>query len=241
VPRVVRHAAAIIADSSATRTDIIARLKVDPSRIHVIPLGVSAHFSARDTGEARRRIGEALSIDAPYILALGTLEPRKNLTTVLNAYARLGSDAPILVLAGARGWKDSPVFEQVKRAGLSARVVFSGFVSDGLLPDLYAGARAFVYPSLYEGFGLPVLEAMACGVPVITSKTSSLPEVAGDAALLIDPTDVDELADAMQRVLSDASLSDELRKRGLRRASHFTWERTARETLDVYRIALGLN
>lgn len=138
------------------------------------------------------------------------------------------------MIVGARKWKSSPIFATVQALGLEPHVTFTGYVADEHLPALYSGADLFAFPSLYEGFGLPVLEAMACGAPVVTSNTSSLPEVTGDAALLVDPTDVAQLADAMCLVLSQPALAAELRAKGLARAVQFSWERTARETLSVY-------
>jgi glycosyltransferase involved in cell wall biosynthesis len=175
-----------------------------------------------------------LGIEPPYILSVGTLEPRKNLSTLLAAYATLERSAPRLVLAGARGWHAQSLAAQVQAPALRERVVLPGYVPDDLLPDLYAGAECFVYPSLYEGFGLPPLEALACGTPVITSTTSSLPEVVGDAALLVEPTRTDELAAALRRILEDEHLRDDLRRRGPLRAARFSWERCARETMQVY-------
>ncbi|HBY93727.1 MAG TPA: glycosyltransferase family 1 protein [Chloroflexi bacterium] len=240
LPRVTRRVAAIIAVSEATKRDLIARLDVPADRVHVVPNGVDhKRFYPRYRPEARQRAGLMLGIEPPYILALGTLEPRKNLPTLLRAYARLGRDVPRLVLAGARGWGEGPLFELVKELGLQERVRFTGYVPEAVLPDLYAGARLFVYPSLYEGFGLPVLEALASGAPVITSNISSLPEVAGKAALLVDPTSVEELTRMMRRVLESKQLRDELRAKAPKQAAQFSWERTARETLAVYASVLG--
>ena len=170
---------------------------------------------------------------------MGTLEPRKNLTTLLQAFARLRRAGQVdpalrLVLAGARGWLDEPIFRTVRSFGLDEAVHFPGFIDDDDLPDLYRGAAAFVFPSLYEGFGLPVLEAMACGAPVVTSNTSSMPEVAGGAAMLVDPRDVDGLAAAIARVLRDEGLRARLRAAGLARARQFSWETAARQVLDAY-------
>jgi len=175
-------------------------------------------------------------IERPYILYVGSLEKRKNLPRLLEAYAYLRETLPgwKLVIVGGRKWKSDPIYKAVQRLGLEPHVIFTGFVAEEDLPALYNGADLFVFPSLYEGFGLPVLEAMACGTPVVTSNTSSLPEVAGEAALLVAPTDVKAIAAAMQRVLSEPDLAAELRRRGLERASQFSWERTARETLAVY-------
>ncbi|HYN88210.1 MAG TPA: glycosyltransferase family 1 protein [Ardenticatenaceae bacterium] len=235
LPRTIKRAAAIITDASSTKRDLVARCAADPDRIHVIHLGVNhERFFARYRPEARQRAGRMLGIEPPYVLALGTLEPRKNLPTLLHAYARLGPTVPKLVLAGARGWGEGPLFDLVRTLGLQDRVRFTGYVPEAVLPDLYAGSRLFVYPSLYEGFGLPVLEALACGAPVITSSSSSLPEVAGEAALFVDPTSVDALAEAMWRVLDNKRLRDDLRAKGPKHAARFNWERTARETLAVY-------
>ncbi len=235
LPRAARRAAAIIADAGSTKADIVAHLKVNPERVHVIPLGVDhTRFYPRPPREAQRRVNQTLGIEPPYILALGTLEPRKNLAAVLRAYARLKRDAPPLIVAGARGWGEAAIFDVAQALNLQGRIRITGYIPEDVLPDLYAGAQLFVYPSLYEGFGLPVLEAMACGAPVITSSTSSLPEVAGEAALLVNPSHPEELAEAMQRALEDEPLRDELRAKGPAQAARFSWERAARETLDIY-------
>jgi glycosyltransferase involved in cell wall biosynthesis len=240
LPRMARRASAIIADSESTRQDVITHLHIAPSRVHAIHLAVNhSQFYPRDPIEARSKIAQALNITTPYILAVGTLEPRKNLITLLEAYGQLSTDAPMLVLAGARGWVDSPLFAAVQRLGLTQRVHFTGHVADELLPSLYSAAQVFVYPSLYEGFGLPVLEALACGTPVITSNTSSLPEVAGDAATLVDPHNPDQLAEQLQHILSNQNKRTELSVRGPARALQFTWQRTAQLTMDVYRQVLA--
>lgn len=238
--RTIHRAAAVIAVSAATRRDLLEKFDLPPEKVHVVHNGVDhRRFFPRYRPEARQRAGLMLGIEPPYLLALGTLEPRKNLTSLLRAYARLGRDVPKLVLAGARGWGEGPIFELVRELGLQERVRFTGHVPESVLPDLYAGSRLFIYPSLYEGFGLPVLEALACGAPVITSNSSSLPEVAGDAALLVPPDDVDELVRAMRRVLEDKKLRDDLRARGPRQAAPFTWERAARETRAIYEAVLA--
>jgi glycosyltransferase involved in cell wall biosynthesis len=180
-------------------------------------------------------------VEPPYILYVGALESRKNLPRLLEAYARLRAWSPQwrLVIVGARKWKFSPIFDTVQRLALEGHVTFTGYVADEHLPALFTGADLFAFPSLYEGFGLPVLEAMACGAPVVTSNTSSLPEVAGDAALLVDPYDVEQIAQAMWLVLSQPALAAQLRAKGLARAAQFTWERTARETIAVYERVLA--
>ncbi len=236
LPRMVARAAAIITDSHATARDVRDLLGVLPERITTIHLGVDhQRFTPRLPAQAQQRVQAQLGITPPYLLAVGTLEPRKNLTTLLHAYALLGQDAPPLVLAGARGWQAAPIYALAEQQALRERVLLPGYVPDDLLPDLYAAAELFIYPSLLEGFGLPVAEALACGVPVITSNTSSLPEVAGDAALLVDPTSASALRDAMQQVLGDTALATRLRQQGPAQAAQFTWQACARATLDVYR------
>jgi glycosyltransferase involved in cell wall biosynthesis len=232
-----RRAKIVIADSTATRADLIRAYGVDARKIRVSHLGRDESLApvrdARVLAEAQARYG----IAAHYVLYVGTLQPRKNLARVIEAFARLAADPAFaglqLVLAGKKGWLYDDLFAQVERMGLAGRVLFPGYIEDADLPALLSGALAFVFPSLYEGFGIPVLEAGACGVPVITSNTSSLPEVAGDAALLVDPHDVDAIAEAMNRLVTDAALRAELSRRGLANVQRFSWEKCARETLAV--------
>lgn len=231
------RATAVLADSEATRSDLIRSYGAVPEKIHVVYLG-------RDTGLTR--VDDPLRLDdmrtryglgGRYLLYVGTLQPRKNLERVVQAFERICGLSDLadlqLVLAGKQGWLYETLFRQVARAGLRGRVIFPGYVADEDLGALLSGAEAFVFPSLYEGFGIPVLEAGGCGVPVITSNTSSLPEVAGDAALLVDPLDVDAIADAMYRLVTDASLRAELARRGLENVKRFSWEKCARETLAI--------
>jgi glycosyltransferase involved in cell wall biosynthesis len=174
--------------------------------------------------------------DGPFILSVGTVQPRKNYGRLIESLARLRETHPDLglVIVGGRGWLEDPIYAALDAHGLRKAVVFTGFADDADLPALYSLARAVALPSLYEGFGLPVLEAMACGTPVVTSNVSSLPEVAGDAALLINPLDVDALTSALDRLLTDESLRGTLRERGFARAAAFTWERAAKQLLGVY-------
>jgi glycosyltransferase involved in cell wall biosynthesis len=189
--------------------------------------------------DLRRRRG----LPEHMILYVGTLEPRKNLVTLLEAYARCRGETspespwPPLVLAGGKGWGYEAIFAAVERLGLSEAVLLPGFVPHGELPLWYSAADIFVYPSLYEGFGLPVLEALACGTPVITSNVSSLPEVAGEAGLLVDPTDAEALAEALRQVWRDADLRQEMRTRGLAQAARFSLAALARQTMTVYQEA----
>jgi glycosyltransferase involved in cell wall biosynthesis len=230
----------VIAISEATKRDIVAHLGIPSHRIHVVCGGAGPAFRPI---ESRQVLEQALAplqlAPGEYILYVGTIEPRKNLARLVEAYHRACklAPAPKLVLAGARGWKFEGVFERVETLGLKDAVIFLGQVPADILPALYNGAVAFAYPSLYEGFGLPPLEAMACGVPVIASDTSSLPEVVGDAGVLVDPNDTDALADALAALLNDDEKRAELSARGLARARAFSWEQAARKTLEVYRLA----
>jgi len=179
-----------------------------------------------------------------YLLFVGNIEPRKNLVALIDAYGRMRRvipRAPRLAIAGGAGWKNQAIHEAARTSPFAADIRFLGHVPDADLPLLVNGAVAFVYPSLYEGFGLPPLEAMACGTPVITSNRSSLPEVVGDAALVVDPDDRAALTDAMARVVSDATLREDLRAGGLARARRYTWDETARRTVAVYEEGVSLH
>jgi glycosyltransferase involved in cell wall biosynthesis len=238
----VRRANAVIAVSAATCRDVVELCGVEANRVHVVYNGVAPAFQPLPAATARARAAARIGSDQPYILHVGTLEPRKNLPTLLRAFAALEGDParpPRLVLAGRRGWGDAPIFAAVDELGLRDSVTFLGDVDPSDLPPLYAAATALVYPSLYEGFGLPVLEAMACGAPVIASESSALPEIVGEAGLLVDGGDVDAVREAIRRVASDEALRSELRARGLQRARRFSWQRAARETLAVYRSVLA--
>lgn len=240
VPAAVRRSDRVIADSQSTRLDLIALLGVDPDRIDVVPLGLGAARRAQPMAEpdarARFELGER-----PVLLSLSAKRPHKNLLALIGALAQLApEERPVLVLAGYPTAHEGELRERVRALGLGGDVRFPAWLSTGELEGLWAIARAFVFPSLYEGFGLPVLEAMARGVPVACSSASSLPEVAGDAALLFDPSDVGAIAVALRRLLRDPVLAESLRARGLQRVRQFTWEHTARLTLDSYARALGL-
>jgi glycosyltransferase involved in cell wall biosynthesis len=228
--RAVREADALIAISKHTADDLVRVTGVDARRIHVIPLAADSRFAPVVDSSVPPRYG----IEYPYLLYVGTLEPRKNLDVLLHAFARLDHPDLQLVLAGPKGWMFEEIFALVDRLGLTSRVVFPGFVADADLPALMNSAAAFVYPSEYEGFGLPVLEAMSCGVPVVTTNVSSLPEVTGNAALLVPPRDVDALCRVLRCLLTEQHLRDEMREKGLERASAFSWVRTAQATAEVY-------
>lgn len=238
LPVMAQRTSAIIADSYATQRDIVAHLGVTADKVSVVHLGVDlARFSPQSAGAIQSALVR-IGVYQPYVLAVGTLEPRKNLLTLLHAYAMLPRSAPPLVLVGGQGWGDNPLSVAIEQLGLKDRVHLTGYVADDLLPALYSGAEIFVYPSLYEGFGLPVLEAMACGAPVITSNASSLPEVAGDAAIQVDPRRADDLAEMLQHLLASPELRSRLSEAGMIRAQAFSWARCATETVAVYRRVL---
>ena len=242
IERTLAQASRIITVSESTRRDLLELYDVDPGRVSVIPLGVDrARFrpSERDAIDlVRSRFG----LNGPYLLYLGGIEPRKNLRSVLVAFARLGPDVRLVIAGSGVEWNpEGPVLLQKALDSLPPearrRVVRTGYVSEGDKVALLSGAGALVYPSLYEGFGLPVLEAMACGTPVVTSDRSSLPEVAGEGALYVDPSDPEVIAAAIEMVLSDSQLRTQLRETGMEQAARFTWEETARRTVEVLREA----
>ncbi|MCX7707335.1 MAG: glycosyltransferase family 4 protein, partial [Anaerolineae bacterium] len=212
-------------------------------RVITVYNGVDDAFCPADPA-AVAAFRRARGLPDRFILFLGTLEPRKNLGALLRAYAavrtRSGEGTPKLVIAGGKGWFYERILTEVDVLGLGDDVIFPGYVAADELPWWYRAAELFVYPSRFEGFGLPVLEAMACGTPVITTTSSSLPEVAGDAAILVDPDDVSALSDAMERLLADPDLRSALRAAGLQRAARFSWKRTAAETARVHGDVLGL-
>jgi len=241
MPLFVRRADAIIAVSQCTKDDLIRHYAVPSEKIAVVYEGVDARFQPVTDLDALAQVQARYGLPERYILSVGTIEPRKNLTTLLEAYRTLraqGSELK-LVIVGKKGWLYEGFFRRLRELGLEGEVVLPGFVLDGDLPALYSAAELFVFPSLYEGFGLPPLEAMACGTPVIASNASSLPEVVGEAGVLIDPRDVSGLAEAMRRVLTDERLREEMQIKGLERAKQFTWGRAAAMTLEVYHSLLG--
>ncbi|MEX2110703.1 MAG: glycosyltransferase family 1 protein [Gemmatimonadaceae bacterium] len=226
----IRRGATFIASSNATASDLMRIAGVASDRVFVTPLAADSRFRPTVDPSVLSRYG----LEQPYILYVGTLEPRKGVDKLIRAFAALDASGPKLVIAGKQGWFYKDLFETVRVQGLDSRVHFLGFVPDGDLPALMAGAQVFVYPSAYEGFGLPVLEAMQCGTPVITTNVSSLPEVAGEAALMVPPEDVSALTKALRRVLDEPQLREEMRGRGLRQAAGFSWQRTAALTAEVY-------
>ena len=234
----VQRADAIIAVSQHTRRDFMRLFGQPADRITVIPNGISRQFRplpAADVQAFRRN----QQLPAHFILCLSTIEPRKNLGTLIRAYARLKNKPWPLIIGGGQGWKYQHIFALVEQLGLQKHVHFPGYLPQDQLPYWYNAADLFVYPSLYEGFGLPPLEAMACGTPVIASNAASLPEVVGSAGRLVPPTDVEALAEAMDLVLRDATLRQEMVAQGLARAGQFSWKTCARRTATVYGRLLG--
>lgn len=241
IDQAVRYTDHIIAVSESTRQDTIKLLGVPERKITVIHEAANPIFRQIDINEARRHVTETYGLDKEYILFVSTIEPRKNLPGLLQAYRKLLDDYKRpegLVLAGARGWLSEEVYDAVEALHLTDRVRFLGRVPSEHLLYLYNAARLLVHPSFYEGFGLPPLEAMTCGTPTIVSNVSALPEVVGDAAIPIDPNDIDGCTVAMWRVLTDEELRAHLIAKGLKRAQMFSWKRAAQETLKVYRRVL---
>jgi glycosyltransferase involved in cell wall biosynthesis len=235
MPHFVQAADAIVVISESTKRDAVTSYQIEPDKIHVVYGGVNAHFKPVDAPQKLNAVRHTYCLPDRFLLYVGVIEPRKNLPTLFDAFKRANSSDVKLVIAGKKGWLYSETFARVQELGLEQNVIFTGFVPDDDLPALYSLAEAFVFPSLYEGLGLPVLEAMACGAPTICSDVSSLPEVAGDAALLVAPTDVRGWAEAMAYLTQNAALRADLRERGLHRAARFTWEAAARQTREVYR------
>jgi glycosyltransferase involved in cell wall biosynthesis len=235
----VRKAAHVIAVSQQTADDLTQTFGTGAGKISVIYNGVADHFSPGEPG-AVTHFRRARNLPARFLLYLGTLEPRKNLEMLVRAYARWRAQASDedqtvkLVIAGGKGWFYKTIFQQVQTLGIEPHVLFPGFITDGELADWYRAAEGFVYPSLFEGFGLPVAEAMACGTPVLCSQTQSLREVAGEAALTFPPQDERALADGLALLIAQPTRRAALRERGLQRAQHFTWQRTVDATLGVY-------
>jgi len=242
VPEAVRRASLVLADSAFTRDEVVSLLGVPSAKAVVVYGGVSTHFQppedARQAAEVLARHG----LSEPYVLFLGRLEPRKNIGALLTAYKLLvdrRKDRGVLAIAGGRGWLYEPIFRLASELRLDGHVRFLNHVPDPDLPALLSRASVFVYPSHYEGFGLPPLEAMACGAPVVAGQAGSLPEVLGDAAVMVPPSDVEALASAIDRVQTDAAFRALLRARGYQRAARFTWPAAAKQLLAAYQQALS--
>ena len=236
LPRSVRRAAGVFAVSENTKRDIVHYTGCDPAKITVTYEAADSIYRRIDDPDCLRRVRAKYDLPTAFLLYTGSLSPRKNLARLLQAFARIGNAAPhTLVLTGSTSWNDRSVYEMMDWLRLRNRVRQVGYVEEHDMPVLYTLADAYVYPSLYEGFGLPVLEAMRCGCPVVASNASSVPEVAGDAAILVDPYDVDAMTAAIQTVLTDRQVRERLVASGFRRADMFSWRRCAETMLNVIR------
>ncbi len=234
VKRAVRNADRIVTGSESARRDIVEELGVERDRVTVVPLGVSEDFKPEPGPEELERVRGKYRLPERYVLTVGTLEPRKNIALLVRAFRAAGLDGATLVICGHQGWMQEEFAKELGEASGRGEVVLAGPVDDADLPAVYAGARLFAYPSLYEGFGLPPLEAMACGVPVVSSGSSSLPEVLGEAGLLVDPRDEDAWVKALRVLWQDEARLAEMREAGLERAAGFSWMRSAEMMLEVY-------
>jgi glycosyltransferase involved in cell wall biosynthesis len=240
LPFAVRRASAVITISQSAREDLQRILKIPQEKLHVVYGAAPEHFAPVHSPEKLAQIRDKYKLPEQFLLYVGTLEPRKNLTRLVRAFSRLKKQGQPhkLVLAGPLGWSMNGFQKQIEELNLGQSVQMLGYIPDEDLPGLYSLATVFVFPSLYEGFGLPPLEAMACGTPVLSSQNSSLSEICGDAAYLVDPLDEDSLFEGLQRVVTDKNLRQELEEFGRKRAAEFSWERAARETAAVYDMVL---
>jgi len=224
---VLKNVDKIIAVSESTKNDIINLLKINKNKIHRIYEG-----NKQIKQSSNQDIFKKYNIKTPYLLFIGTLEPRKNIVNIIKGFSKTNNLQ--LVIAGKKGWKYKEIFNTVKKLKLQDRVKFIGFAANQDIPNLYKNAVAFIFASVYEGFGLPVLEAMSYGCPVVTSKTSSLPEVAGDAAILVDPFNISEIAEAIETATKDENKRKEMIEKGFKQSKKFSWEKAARETIKLY-------
>ncbi len=242
VPLSVKRADIVVTDSIQSKRDIVKLLKVPEEKVEVIYLGVSELFRPVSDDEKLDAIRRKYNLPQEFILYVGTIEPRKNIIELIYAYGEFKKkvgDTVKIVIGGKMGWLYDNIFEAIEGLGLKEDVIFTGYIADEDLPLVYNAAKVFVYPSLYEGFGLPPLEAMACGVPVVTSNTSSLPELVNGAGIMVNPDNPHELAEAIYNVLTNEELRKKMIKRGLEKAKKFTWEKTAKKTLEVYEKVLS--
>jgi glycosyltransferase involved in cell wall biosynthesis len=237
IAHALKYASGIIADSNSTKQDLVKHFHLEPSRVVVIYPGYDNKLFSPVTDEALiERVMHKYEINEKYILFIGVIVPRKNIERLIKAYRLLKKKGLIkhkLVIAGPKGWLYEGIYKLVHDLELDGDIIFTGYVSDEDLPVLLSNAEVFVCPSLYEGFGIPPLESMACGTPVVVSTASSLPEVVGDAGITVDPYNVEAIAEAIHSVISDAVLQGQMRRKGLERARLFSWEKAARQTLEV--------
>lgn len=237
------HSDHIIAVSENTKNDLINLFKIEPMKITTTHLGVDHKFQPLWFSEKFHEVKEKYDLPEKFILFVGLIEPRKNLTSLIRAYSQLsicdGSITNIhLVIAGRWGWESKNLLKLIGDLNLSNQIHFPGYIDQNDMPILFNLASVFVYPSFYEGFGLPVLEAMSCGTPVITSNISSMPEFVGKGGILINPNEIDDIVNAMQKIITNENLKNELRVNAIAQAKKFTWKATAQKTLEVYRKVL---
>ena len=240
VPISARRADVVVTVSEYTKKDLVNSYGIDPDKIVVTPEAANSSFRPLAEGAGPNEVRHRYGIAGPFILFVGNIQPRKNLRRLIDAYGALVRDQRIphrLVIVGNKARLHSHVFQAVRDSGLEERVIFTGYVPNEDLCALYNAAETFVFPSIFEGFGLPIIESMSCGTPVIASNTSSMPEVGGDAVIYVDPYDTGELAAAMHAVLGDCGLRARLSAAGLARAKRFSWENTARRTVEAYELA----
>jgi glycosyltransferase involved in cell wall biosynthesis len=241
LPYAAQQAEKVITISECSRQDLITYLGLAPEKIAIVYPAIGSQFKPQVDEAERQAVLAKYTIKPPYLLYVGGINARKNIARLFEAFAAIKPRYPdlTLVIGGKRQWQTKEIYETFHRLSLEEHVHFTGYVDDVDLPALYSAAHAFLFPSLYEGFGLPPLEAMACGTPVITSNMSSLPEVVGDAALLVDPYNVRSMVSALYQVLENPRLAAHLRDRGIRQAAQFTWKAAARETWQVYQEIMG--
>lgn len=233
IKRSVKRSEKIIAISYNTKKEIIKYIKIPPEKIVVTHLSANK-FSKSNIIDEKKFLLEKYKIKSDFLLFVGMIEPRKNLDLIIEAFKKFSDKTIKLVIVGKKGWMVDDLFEKIKLKNLDEQIIFTGFVPDNELEIFYKTAKVFLYPSLYEGFGIPVLEAMTTGCPVITSNISSLPEVAGDAAILIDPENSEELSDAVNKLINDVKIREELVKKGFENTKKFSWKKTAKQTLLVF-------
>jgi glycosyltransferase involved in cell wall biosynthesis len=232
-----KKACKIVTGSENSKKDIVRILGIQEEKIKVIYIGVDDEYKIINDQNKLNFVKTKYGISHRFILHVGSMNPRKNIPRLIEAYSKLSIQLLKeyqLVLVGEKSWRSDEIFTKVERLGLKVRVILAGFVEDDDLPLLMNAASLLAFPSLYEGFGIPPLEAMACGVPVVASKTSSIPEVVGDAALLFDPYNIEEMTASIYKVLTNEQLRDDLVKKGFERVKHFSWEKAAKNTLAVY-------
>ncbi len=233
LPRALKKGAYVTTVSENTKKDLIKIFKTKDEKIEVIPCAASEAFRAFSHQEIQKFRHEK-NLPEKYLLAVGTLEPRKNMKTLIKCMSQIPADISLYIIGG-KGWQYEEIFDEVKKNGLENRIKFLGYVEEKELPLYYNAATCFIFPSLYEGFGIPPLEAMQCGCPVVCSNTSSLPEVVGDSALLVDPLSSSDMSKAINSILSDSKLADSLREKGLAQAKKFSWVKSAESLQEIFK------